>query len=50
MPAPKWAAAGTRSEIGGADWFAGYLDAIRADSRRRARVLVLDAGDAFQGR
>jgi 5'-nucleotidase len=49
-PPPKWAAAGTRSEIGGADWFAGYLDAIRADSREKGGgVLVLDAGDAFQG-
>jgi len=49
-PPPKWAAAGTRNEIGGADWFAGYLDAIRADSREKGGgVLLLDAGDAFQG-
>ena len=49
-PPPKWAAAGTGSAIGGADWFAGYLDAIRADSREKGGgVLVLDAGDAFQG-
>jgi len=37
-------------EVGGADWFAGYLNAIRAEARERGgAVLVLDGGDAFQG-
>src|SRR2546427_5739121 len=44
------ARAGGRGEIGGADWFAGYLNAIRAEARERgAEVLVLDGGDEFQG-
>ena len=44
-PAPRWVSEGTRSEIGGADWFAGYLNAMRAEED----VVVLDAGDEFQG-
>jgi 5'-nucleotidase len=47
---PRWISARTRSEIGGADWFAGYLNAIRADARENGgEVILLDAGDAFQG-
>jgi len=49
-PPPKWISALTPDPIGGADWFAGYLDAIRADAKQKGgEVLVLDAGDAFQG-
>jgi 5'-nucleotidase len=44
---PKWIAGGTRDEIGGADWFGGYLKAIREEAG--GAVIVLDAGDAFQG-
>jgi 5'-nucleotidase len=48
--APKWIAASTGSQIGGADWFGGYLEAIRADAKEHGgAVIVLDAGDAFQG-
>ncbi len=48
VPAPKWA--GGSGEIGGADWFAGYLNAIRADADARGdAVVVLDGGDEFQG-
>src|SRR2546425_11302564 len=50
VAAPKWIASSTESEIGGADWFGGYLEAIRADAKERGgAVIVLDAGDAFQG-
>ena len=50
IPPPKWISAGTSSDIGGADWFAGYVDAIRADYRARGgEVVILDAGDEFQG-
>ncbi len=44
------ARANGRGEIGGADWFAGYLNAIRAEAKERGgAVIVLDGGDAFQG-
>src|SRR5439155_1615529 len=33
VAAPKWIASSTGSEIGGADWFGGYLEAIRADAK-----------------
>jgi len=47
---PKWVSGYTKSDIGGADWFAGYIDAIRADYRARGgEVVILDAGDEFQG-
>src|SRR5256886_8067130 len=40
----------TDGEIGGADWFGGYLEAIRAEARERGgAVVVLDGGDEFQG-
>src|SRR5438132_8893996 len=49
-PPPKWISALTPDPIGGADWFAGYLEAIRAEAKQNGgEVLVLDAGDAFQG-
>ena len=48
--APPWIARSTDSEIGGADWFGGYLEAIRAEARERGgAVIVLDGGDEFQG-
>jgi 5'-nucleotidase len=50
IPPPKWVESATTSDIGGADWFAGWLTAIRADSRSKGgEVVVLDAGDEFQG-
>src|SRR5438105_12734711 len=50
VAAPRWIASSTGSEIGGADWFGGYLEAIRADAKDHGgAVIVLDAGDAFQG-
>ena len=43
-------AAGLACQIGGADWFGGYLEAIRAEARERGgAVVVLDGGDEFQG-
>ena len=50
VAAPKWIASSTESEIGGADWFGGYLEAVRAQAKEHGgAVIVLDAGDAFQG-
>ncbi|MGZ6126003.1 MAG: bifunctional metallophosphatase/5'-nucleotidase [Myxococcales bacterium] len=50
LPARRSPSARTQDEIGGADWFGGYLQAIRAEARERnGAVIVLDAGDAFQG-
>ena len=47
---PRSLSGATKSEIGGADWFAGYIDAIRADYRAHGgEVVILDAGDEFQG-
>ena len=49
-PAPRYLSAATTSEVGGADWFAGYLNAIRAAARQKGdEVVLLDAGDQFQG-
>jgi 5'-nucleotidase len=49
-PAPKWTHGGAGGQIGGADWFGGYLEALRADARQKgSAVIVLDAGDEFQG-
>ena len=40
----------TRSDVSGADWFGGYLNALRDQARARGdEVVVLDAGDQFQG-
>ena len=50
VQAPRTLASVTKSEIGGADWLAGYFTALRADAKARGdEVVVLDAGDAFQG-
>ena len=50
VPPPRWISGSTDSEVGGADWFAGYLAAIRAEAREKGgEVILLDAGDAFQG-
>jgi 5'-nucleotidase len=49
-PAPRWLANRTHGQIGGADWFGGYLAAIRAEAREKnGEVILLDAGDDFQG-
>ena len=40
----------TEEPVGGIDWFAGWVAAIRADARaHRGEAIVLDAGDEFQG-
>jgi len=50
IPPPRWASAYTKSDIGGADWFAGWVNAIRADYGEKGdEVLIVDAGDEFQG-
>src|SRR6266849_4812341 len=50
IPPPKWAGGVTKSDIGGAEWCAGWMDAIRADAREHGgEVVILDAGDEFQG-
>jgi len=50
IPPPKWVSSITKSDIGGADWFAGWMNAVRADSREKGgEVVILDAGDEFQG-
>ena len=50
IPPPRWISSVTKSDIGGADWFAGWMNAVRADSRAKGgEVVILDAGDEFQG-
>jgi 5'-nucleotidase len=50
VPPPKWVSSVTRSDIGGAEWFAGWMDAIRAEYKAKGgEVVILDAGDEFQG-
>jgi 5'-nucleotidase len=49
-PAPRWLQSSTSDEVGGADWFAGWMNAVRAEARSKGgEVLILDAGDEFQG-
>jgi 2',3'-cyclic-nucleotide 2'-phosphodiesterase (5'-nucleotidase family) len=37
-------------DVGGADWFAGWMTAVRAEAAEKGGdVLILDAGDEFQG-
>ena len=49
-PPPKWISQYTKSDIGGADWFAGWMNAVRADYKEKNdEVVILDAGDEFQG-
>ena len=50
VPAPKWLRSVTSEDVGGADWFAGWMNAVRADARAKGgSVLILDGGDEFQG-
>src|SRR5436305_372726 len=50
VPPPKWISNSTKSDIGGADWFAGYMNAVREEYRAKGgEVVILDAGDEFQG-
>jgi len=49
-PAPRSLAAWTADPVGGAEWLAGWMDAIRRDVKERGgEVLLIDAGDEFQG-
>jgi 5'-nucleotidase len=49
-PPARSLAAWTTDPVGGADWFAGWVSAIRRDARERGgEALLIDAGDAFQG-
>jgi 5'-nucleotidase len=50
VPPPRWVSSVTKSDIGGAEWFAGWMNAIRAEYRSKGdEVVILDAGDEFQG-
>ncbi len=50
QPAAKWLAKLGVGDVGGADWFAGWMNAVRADAAAQgAEVIILDAGDMFQG-
>src|SRR2546430_6412345 len=50
VAAPKWIASSTESEIGGADWFGGYLEAIRAEAKEHGGAgLGPAARGAFPG-
>jgi 5'-nucleotidase len=50
QPVPRWLSRLTSGELGGADWFGGYLNAIRAAAQDEdGAVVLLDAGDMFQG-
>src|SRR5260370_42003864 len=50
IPPPKWISSVTKSDIGGADWFAGYLNAIRAGLKAKGgEGVLLDPGHEFQG-
>ncbi len=47
---PKYLASATKQEIGGADWFGGWMNAVRQSYRVNGNeVVILDAGDEFQG-
>src|SRR4051812_28448294 len=49
-PTPKYLKSFTNDEVGGAEWFAGWMNAVRADARTKGgEVLIVDAGDEFQG-
>src|SRR5579859_1406159 len=41
IPPPKWISGVTKSDIGGADWFAGWMNAIRAEMKAKGGELVL---------
>ena len=50
VPPPRYLSAVTKSDVSGADWFAGYLNAIRQGAKEKGdEVVLLDAGDQFQG-
>jgi 5'-nucleotidase len=50
VPPPKWISNSTKSDIGGAEWFAGYVNAIRDEYKAKGgEVVILDGGDEFQG-
>jgi 5'-nucleotidase len=45
-----WMRQFTGDNVGGIDWFAGYLAAVRGEAKEHGgAVVVLDAGDMFQG-
>jgi 2',3'-cyclic-nucleotide 2'-phosphodiesterase (5'-nucleotidase family) len=49
-PPHKSLARYTGEPVGGADWFAGWVAAIRSHARERGgEAIVLDGGDEFQG-
>jgi 5'-nucleotidase len=49
-PPPRWLHGLTTGEVGGADWFAGWMNAVRASAAAKgSEVLILDGGDEFQG-
>ena len=50
IPPPKHVSGVTKQDIGGADWFGGWVNAIRNEYKEEGgQVVVLDAGDEFQG-
>ncbi len=50
VPPPRYLAGVTKSDVSGADWFAGYVNAIRDEAKKAGdEVIMLDAGDQFQG-
>ena len=50
VPPPRYLSSVTRSDVSGADWFAGYMNAIRDEAKKKGdEVVLLDAGDQFQG-
>ena len=50
QPASKALAKQGVGDVGGADWFAGWMNAVRsAAAEQGGDVLILDAGDMFQG-
>jgi len=49
-PAHKALARFTVEPVGGVDWFAGWVAAIRSEARgHRGEAIVIDGGDEFQG-
>src|SRR4051812_4730101 len=49
-PAHKALARFTPDPVGGVDWFAGWVSAIRSEAREHGgEAIVLDGGDEFQG-
>jgi 5'-nucleotidase len=49
-PAPRALSTFTSSEVGGAEWMGGWMEAIRREARENGgEALLIDAGDEFQG-